>query len=209
MVFLAEELIDAIREVPKVCKYIDIPLQHIHNMTLLRMSRPPQQHTVALLERLRGRVPGLVLRTTFISGFPQESEEEHRALVDFAKGFRFERMGAFAFSEEEGTPAAVMEGQVPRRVREKRRDELVALAQAQATAFAESRVGSVVDVLIDSEQAEGDGGGFVGRTEFEAPDCDPVVFVSCKREDEVSVGQMRRCKIVAATRTGDLEAVPV
>ena len=91
---------------PQVCKYIDIPLQHISNLVLLAMNRPPQQHTVALLRKLRDRIPGLVLRTTFISGFPGESDAAHRELVGFAKDMGFERMGAFAYSEEDGTPAA-------------------------------------------------------------------------------------------------------
>lgn len=90
----------------QVCKYIDIPLQHIANLSLLKMNRPPKEHTLTLLHKLRDRIPGLALRTTFISGFPGETEEEHRELVSFVKEFKFERLGAFAYSQEDGTPAA-------------------------------------------------------------------------------------------------------
>lgn len=94
----------------QVCKYIDIPLQHISNLTLLAMNRPPRAHTETLLRKLRDRIPGLVLRTTFISGFPGESDAAHREVVDFAKDLGFERMGAFTYSEEDGTPAAGEQG---------------------------------------------------------------------------------------------------
>lgn len=102
---------------PQVCKYIDIPLQHISNLTLLAMQRPPRDHTLNLLQKLRQRIPGLALRTTFISGFPGESEEAHRELVKFVKEFKFERMGCFAYSEEDGTPAASYPDQVPQKLR--------------------------------------------------------------------------------------------
>lgn len=100
-----------------MCKYIDIPLQHISNLTLLAMQRPPRDHTTKLLHKMRERIPGLVLRTTFISGFPGESDEQHRELVDFAKEFKFERMGSFAYSEEDNTPAASYPDQVAQETR--------------------------------------------------------------------------------------------
>lgn len=97
---------------PQVCKYIDIPLQHISNLVLLSMNRPPRDHTDKLLSTLRARIPGLALRTTFISGFPGETDAQHKELVQFCKDFKFERMGCFTYSEEDGTPAADMPGQV-------------------------------------------------------------------------------------------------
>jgi ribosomal protein S12 methylthiotransferase len=119
-----------------VCKYIDIPLQHIDNLVLLSMNRPPRGHTEALLHKLRERIPGLVLRTTFISGFPGESDAAHRTLVDFVRGFRFERMGAFVYSVEDGTPAAEYPEQVDEDVRVARRDELVSVQQDIGINFA-------------------------------------------------------------------------
>jgi hypothetical protein len=96
----------------QVNKYVDIPLQHISDPVLKAMNRPPMLHTKTLLNKLRDRIPGLVLRTTFITGFPGETEEDHRVLVDFVKEMKFERAGCFAYSEEEGTPAAIMSQQV-------------------------------------------------------------------------------------------------
>lgn len=110
--YFSDALIDEIARNEKVCKYIDIPLQHISNLTLLAMNRPPRAYTEDLLKKLRDRIPGLVLRTTFICGFPGETEEQHRDLVDFCETFKFDRMGAFAYSQEEGTAAFVLPGQV-------------------------------------------------------------------------------------------------
>ena len=147
------------RHYSQVCKYIDIPLQHVSNLTLLAMNRPPAAHTLALLDRLRDRVPGLALRTTFICGFPGETEEQHRELVDFCAAFKFERMGAFAYSEEDGTPAASLPGQVDPDVRAARRDELVSQQQGVGAALAEGLVGREVDVLVDGYDEDGQARG--------------------------------------------------
>lgn len=206
--YFSEELIDEIATNPKVCKYIDIPLQHISNLVLLAMNRPPQQHTVALLRKLRDRIPGLVLRTTFISGFPGESDAAHRELVGFAKDMGFERMGAFAYSEEDGTPAADLPEQVDHETRESRRDELVSLAQDMTMAFAQSLVGTEVDVLVDGYSEEGD---LLGRTQWDAPDIDPYVFLSDADDPAVprlAVGQVRRCRVEGVS-VMDLIATPV
>lgn len=156
------------------------------------MNRPPAAHTRSLLEKLRARIPGLALRTTFICGFPGESQEAHAELVAFARAMAFERMGAFAYSPEDGTPAASYPEQVGPETRAARRDELVSLQQDIGASFAESLVGKQIDVLIDGydEDAEegggggGEGGGgggarqLVGRTQWDAPDVDPLAFVS-------------------------------
>ena len=155
------------------------------------MNRPPAAHTRTLLDTLRARIPGLALRTTFISGFPGESEEAHAELVDFAATMAFERMGAFAYSPEDGTPAASYPDQVDAGARAARRDELVSLQQEIGARFAESLVGTEVDVLIDGydeeedeDEGEGEGEGgarrrqLIGRTQWDAPDVDPLAFVS-------------------------------
>ena len=129
--YFSDPLIDAIADIPQVAKYIDIPLQHITNLSLLRMNRPPRQHTEDLLYKLRDRIPGLALRTTFISGFPGETEEEHEDLLKFCREFKFERLGAFAYSEEDGTPAAEYPDQVEMAVREFRRDQIIAQQQVR------------------------------------------------------------------------------
>ena len=206
--YFSDDLIDEIATNPKVAKYIDMPLQHISNLTLLAMNRPPQDHTMELLNKLRDRIPGLALRTTFISGFPSEREEDHRELVEFVKTFKFERMGAFAYSEEEGTPAAEYEEQLDQELREFRRDELISLQQGIGEAWARSMYGKEVDVLVDGMTEDGE---LFGRTQWDAPDIDNIVFLSESEDESVprlEVGQMRRCKVIGRS-IFDLEAVPV
>ncbi|KAK3280604.1 hypothetical protein CYMTET_11563 [Cymbomonas tetramitiformis] len=207
--YFSDDLIKAIAEVPQVCKYIDIPLQHISNMVLLSMNRPPRGSTEKLLHKLRDNIPGLVLRTTFISGFPGEGEAEHKELVDFCKSFQFERMGVFAYSEEDGTPAAGYENQIDMEIRQARRDELMSLQQDIGIAFAESLVGKELDVLIDVEDEEN--GVLIGRTQYDGPDVDPHVFVQLPEDPDISpaqVGEIRRCR-VTSNFLFDLEAYPI
>ena len=207
--YFSDELVQAIADIPQVCKYIDIPLQHITNLSLLRMNRPPRQHTEDLLYKLRDRIPGLALRTTFISGFPGETEEEHEELMEFCREFKFERLGAFAYSEEDGTPAMEYPDQVPEEIRAIRRDQLVSQQQEISEDFAMSRVGTDVDVLIDNWDEEMQ--AFIGRTTLEAPDIDPVVFVTedkTKGLPPIEPGQMRRCNVIGSSLF-DLEAQPI
>ncbi len=205
--YFHDELIQEIAENPKVCKYIDMPLQHISNLTLLTMNRPPKDHTVDLLTKLRERIPNLALRTTFISGFPGEREEDHRELVDFVKDFKFERMGAFAYSEEDGTPAADYEEQIDEEIRQARRDELISLQQGIGEEWARSMYGKEINVLIDGMTEDGE---IFGRTEWDAPDIDNIVFIQDPEGDldPVEIGQMRKCKIIGRS-IFDLEGVPI
>jgi ribosomal protein S12 methylthiotransferase len=166
-------------------KYIDVPLQHIDDRMLRRMGRRMDEAgTRRLLERMRERIPGLYLRTTFISGFPGEGEKEHRSLVRFVEEFRFERLGIFPYSREEGTPAARMSEEVPRRVVERRIEELMLAQQAVAFAHNHRRVGQVCEVLVDSRE----GGRFVGRSYGEAPEIDPRIFLTAEEEARASGG---------------------
>eukprot|EP00879_Flechtneria_rotunda_P019488 GHRR01020467.1.p1 GENE.GHRR01020467.1~~GHRR01020467.1.p1 ORF type:complete len:471 (+),score=125.87 GHRR01020467.1:797-2209(+) len=173
--YFDDELIDEIASNPKVCKYIDMPLQHINNLTLLAMNRPSQAHTKALLQKLRDRIPGLVLRTTFISGFPGETVKAHKELVEFAQTFRFERAGAFVYSEEDGTPAAELPDQVPQRVRQRQRDELVQVQQGISEAFAASLMDQETDVLVDGVSEDG---WLYGRTQVRFLSA-PALWLGC------------------------------
>lgn len=191
----------------QVCKYIDMPLQHISNMTLLGMNRPPQAHTLELLHKLRERIPDVAMRTTFISGFPGETAADHRELVDFVKSFKFERMGCFQYSEEDGTPASELPDQIPLELREARRDELISLQQKIGENWAKSMIGREIDVLIDGHTEDGE---LYGRSQWDAPDVDNIVFVE-KPQDGIppaQVGQIRRCRITGNS-IFDLEAVPI
>jgi ribosomal protein S12 methylthiotransferase len=169
--YFSDELVEAIASIDKVVKYIDIPLQHLSASVLGRMRRPGAPGTLKLLRRLRAEIPNLTLRTTFISGFPGETDEEHKELVSLARELHFERGGAFAYSQEDGTPAAQMQGQVEEDVKEARRDELVALFQARQEEWAHQQVGQTLRVIIDRME----GTDAVGRSEADAPDIDGSV----------------------------------
>lgn len=186
-----------------------MPLQHISNLTLLAMNRPPQGHTIQLLSTLRNRIPNLALRTTFISGFPGESKSDHKELVDFVRSFKFERMGAFAYSEEDGTPAAEFPEQLDTEERQARRDELISLQQRIGENWARALVGQELDVLVDGIDEDGQ---LFGRTQWDAPDVDNIVFLGEPAEGSgvapAEVGEMRRCKVVGHS-IFDLEAVPI
>lgn len=207
--YFGDDLIGAIASLPKVCKYIDIPLQHAADMQLMMMNRPTAAHTRALLGRLRERIPGLVLRSTFIAGFPNETPADHREVLEFMREFDVCRGGAFAYSEEDGTPAAAYEGAVERAVRLERRDRIVALQQELSASFARRRVGERVDVLIDAPGDGADGVLAVGRTFAEAPDVDPVVrVVGGGGGAGPRVGEMLECEVVGHS-LDDIEVVPL
>jgi len=169
--YFSSELVDAIASLDKVVKYIDIPLQHLSSTVLTRMRRPTASSTVSLLKRLRERMPTLTLRTTFISGFPGETDEEHAELVHLARELGFERGGAFAYSKEEGTSAASLEDQVDDETKQARRDELIGLFQDAASSWARAQVGRELRVMVD----KADGDDALARTEADAPEIDGSV----------------------------------
>jgi len=188
--YFSDELIHAIATIDKVCKYVDIPLQHISDPVLKSMNRPPMTHTKVLLSKLRERIPGLVLRTTFITGFPGETDQDHRVLVNFVKEMKFERAGVFAYSGEEGTPAATMLNQVADEVKQERRDEIMSLIQDAQEKYSLSLVGKEMEVIIDKA---GEGGfGSVGRTRGDAPDIDCLVYFA----QTLPVGSYVQAKIL-------------
>ena len=169
------DLLDVIREKPNVCKYLDIALQHISDNMLTAMRRHiTKAETYELIERIRKEVPGIHLRTTLMVGFPNESDEDFEELMEFTRWARFERMGAFAYSEEEGTYSAVhYEDNISQKVKLERLDRLMALQQDISSEIAASKVGKVFKVIIDRKE----GDYYVGRTEFSSPDVDPEVLI--------------------------------
>ncbi len=169
------ELLDVIREKPNMCKYLDIALQHISDNMLTRMHRHvSKQETMDLIEQIRERVPGICLRTTLMVGFPGETEEDFKELVEFVKWAKFERMGAFAYSEEEGTYSAEhYEDDVPAEVKQRRLDKLMAVQQRISAEVEAAKVGKTLTTIID--RREGD--YYVGRTEFCSPEVDPEVLI--------------------------------
>lgn len=173
------ELLDVIRERPNVCKYLDIALQHISDNMLQRMHRHvTKQDTISLIENIRRQVPGINLRTTLMVGFPGETEDDFNELLDFVKWARFERMGAFAYSEEDGTYSAeYYKDDVPEEVKQARLDKLMAVQQRISAEIEASKVGKNMTTIIDRKE----GDYYVGRTEFCSPEVDPEVLIKTDR----------------------------
>lgn len=173
---ITRELIDAIKRLPKVCHYLDIPIQHGSDTILRRMGRrTSRKQLMETVETLRREIPDITLRTTLITGFPGETEEEFEELKEFVRTVRFERLGVFAYSREEDTPAAQMDNQIPQEVKEARRDEIMALQQEIAFEKSESHVGEIFDVMIEGNLPEE--GVYIARTYMDAPEVDGYVFV--------------------------------
>lgn len=169
------ELLDVMRKHPNVCKYMDIALQHISDNMLQRMHRnTTKEETMELVRSLREAVPGIHLRTTFMVGFPGETEEDFQELLDFTRWARFERMGAFAYSEEEGTYSAQhYADDIPEDVKEARLSKLMRIQQRIAAEIAEGKIGTEMDVVID--RREGD--YYIARSEYSSPEVDPEVLI--------------------------------
>jgi len=176
--YIDDELINTIAESRKILPYIDIPLQHASDAMLKRMSRRvTRDATEELLGRLRGRIDGLTLRTTFITGFPGETDDDFAQLVEFVERHRFERMGVFTYSLEPDTPAAQLPHHVAPEVMEARREQLMQMQQRIVFARNESQIGRTIDAILD-QPVEGEKNVWLGRTAADAPDVDGLVFVT-------------------------------
>lgn len=188
------ELLDVIREEPKVCKYLDIALQHINDEVLSSMRRfVTRKETLALISTIRERVPGIYLRTTLMVGHPGESEEAFEELMDFVRTVRFERMGAFSYSHEEGTYAYQhYEDEVPAEVKQERLDRLMTLQEEIAFEKAEELVGTIQKVIIDRASE----GYYIGRSQYDSPDVDPEVLVVT--DEKLTIGDFYDVEIVEA-----------
>ena len=192
---ITDELIETIRREPKICHYIDMPIQHASDSVLRRMGRRTTR--AELLERIgsiREQIPDICLRTTLISGFPGETQEDHEQLKAFVEECRFDRLGVFAYSEEEGTPAAAMDGQIPQEIKEERRDEIMELQQEIAFEKCESMVGRVLDVMIEGRVEQEN--AYAGRTYMDAPDVDGMIFV--QTGEELMTGDFVRVRVTGA-----------
>jgi ribosomal protein S12 methylthiotransferase len=193
--YFTDELYDVLGSARKVIPYLDMPLQHINDRMLKMMNRRhTRAETEAIIERLRKELPGLVLRTTFIVGFPGETEAEFEELLAYVKASRFERLGVFPYSFEPDTPAAKLPDHLPDEVKAERRDRVMAAQQEIAFTFNASLIGRTLDVLIDSP-APGAENLYVGRSYADAPDVDGVTFV---RGSNLEPGDLVACEIVAS-----------
>ena len=171
-----DELIETIRDEKKICHYLDIPIQHASDRILKRMGRrTSKQELIDIVGKLRKEIPDIVLRTTLITGFPGETEEDHEELKEFVDEMEFDRLGVFTYTPEENTPAAEMADQVPEEVKEERRDELMELQQEISYDRGQDRIGQELLVMIEGKVA--DESAYIGRTYGDAPKVDGYIFV--------------------------------
>jgi len=188
------DLLRVMRERPNVCAYMDMALQHISdNMLTLMRRHINRKQTIDLLNLIRLEVPGIHLRTTFMVGHPGETEADFNELCEFVKQARFERMGAFIYSEEEGTYAAKhYKDDIPEDIKQSRLDKLMLIQQGISEEINTAKIGQVMRVIVDREEQA----YYVGRTEFDSPEVDPEVFIS--KEKELNIGQFYNIKITSA-----------
>ena len=173
---ITDELIQVMKEEPKICHYLDLPIQHASDKILRRMGRrTSKQQLIDIITKLRCEIPDIVLRTSLITGFPGETEEDHQELMEFVDEMEFDRLGVFTYSPEEGTPAETMEGQVPEEVKEARRDEIMELQQEISLDKGNDRIGQEVLVMIEGK-VSGES-AYIGRTYGDAPKVDGYIFV--------------------------------
>ena len=190
-----EELIQTIKEEPKVCHYLDLPIQHANDAVLKRMGRrTTKKDLMEIVGHLREEIPDIVLRTTLLCGFPGESREAHEELMEFVDEMEFDRLGVFAYSQEEDTPAARMEEQIPEETKEERRDELMELQQEIAFDKNESMVGRVLLAMVEGKVA--DENAYVARTYMDAPGIDGYLFINT--DETLVTGDFARVKVTGA-----------
>ena len=201
---ITDELIQVIKEEPKICHYLDMPIQHSSDAILKRMGRrTSRQELEDIIGKLRREIPDIALRTTLITGFPGETEEDHENLKSFVETMGFDRLGVFTYSPEEGTPAERMPDQVPEEVKEERRDELMLLQQQISAEKTEQMVEKTLDVLVEGRIPEE--GIYVGRTYRDAPEVDGYIFIHA--EEEIISGDFVTVKVNGADEydlTGDV-----
>ncbi len=203
--YVDDQLIDTIAKSKRIIPYLDMPLQHANDTMLRRMQRRVNRaDTESLLTKLRERIPNLVMRTTFITGFPGETDEQFDELVDFIREQKFERLGVFTYSHEPDTPAAKLPDPVPEEVMQDRRNHLMAEQQKIAFAWNDAQIGRQLDVLIDSKVPDEET-AWIGRSYTDAPDVDGVTYVT---GEGLATGDLVQCEIVARSDY-DLVAVAI
>ncbi len=188
------ELLELMRDNPKICHYIDLPLQHVSTPVLKAMRRGvDREQTIAFVKKVRSYVPDIAFRSTFIVGFPGETKEQFNELIDFIKEMRFERAGVFAYSAEEGTPAYELEDNVPEEVKKLRVEEFMNVQQDISLEINAKRLGKMEKVLLDRTE----GGYYVGRTQYDSPEVDDEVLISMK-DNKLKIGSFVNVKITQA-----------
>lgn len=190
-----ENLIRVMKEEPKICHYLDLPIQHANDEILKRMGRrTSKKQLIEIIEKLRQEIPDITLRTTLITGFPGETKEQHEEVMEFVDEMEFERLGVFTYSPEEDTPAASMPDQIPEEVKEDRQAEIMELQQDIVFDQAEDMIGREVLVMIEGKVA--DENAYVGRTYKDAPNVDGLIFINT--DEELMTGDFAKVKVTGA-----------
>lgn len=192
---ITDELISVMKSEKKICHYIDMPIQHASDEILRKMGRRTNRKELdELIAKLRKEIPDIALRTSLITGFPGETEEDHNTLLEFVKKSKFERLGVFTYSKEENTPAAKMKGQITAKIKKMRQKELMLCQQDISRNNGEKKIGAVLKVMIEGKLPEDD--AYVGRSYMDAPNVDGYVFVTSERQ--LMSGEFVNVKITAA-----------
>lgn len=189
------DLLKVMGENPKVCKYLDIPFQHISDRMLKAMRRGiSKKQTVELIEMIRREIPEIAIRTTLLVGHPGETEQDFNELMDFVRTYRFDRLGVFTYSHEEGTHSATLIDDVPDDIKQRRAELVMELQQEISLENNQNRIGKVLEVIIDREE----GGYLIGRTEFDSPEVDQEVFMSKPHGNKIFPADIVKCQIKSA-----------
>lgn len=192
---ITDELIQVMKEEPKICHYLDLPIQHANDTILKRMGRrTSKQELINIVQKLRKKIPDICLRTTLITGFPGETQEQHEEVMEFIDTLEFDRLGAFTYSPEEDTPAATFEDQIDEEVKEDRQADIMELQQEIAFDKAEDMIGREVLVMIEGKVA--DENAYVGRTYRDAPNVDGLIFINT--DVELISGDFAKVKVTGA-----------
>ena len=192
---ITDELIDTIKRLPKVCNYLDMPIQHASDRILKRMGRrTSKDELISVIGKLRKNIPDIALRTTLITGFPGETDEDQQELLDFVDRMEFDRLGVFTYSPEEGTPAANMPDQIDESIKQQRRDEIMQLQQQVSIDKSSECIDKVIDVMVEGKIADDD--AYVGRSYKDAPNVDGYVFINTNAN--LMSGDIVKVKITGA-----------
>ena len=192
---ITDELIQVIKEEDKICNYLDLPIQHASNDILKRMGRrTSKEQLIEIVEKLRREIPDIAIRTTLITGFPGETQEQHEELMEFVDEMEFDRLGVFTYSPEEDTPAATFADQIEESVKEERQADLMELQQEIAFELAEEMIGKEILVMIEGKVA--DENAYVGRTYKDAPNVDGLIFV--ESDEELMSGDFAKVRVTGA-----------
>lgn len=194
---ITDELIQVVKNSSKICHYFDIPMQHISSKVLKRMNRKSDSQSVRkVVQKLRTEIPDVILRTTFIVGFPGETKEDFEELYDFVKETRFDKLGVFMYSKEDGTPASRLKEQIHPATKKSRHRKIMQLQQKIAKEVLEEKIGKTYEVLIEAKSF--DNQYYIGRSKMDVPDMDGVVLIKNIQETEDKIGQFVKCKMVEA-----------